>query len=108
MDSVNLDSEEWISVINNVINVLKMWFGELPSPLLISGLHRGLMVAASEHFMLPKVSNFSQAAGIGNGCLWHVRLRERDNYLPRCKLRYTQVFFGISSALVVVNHTINV
>jgi len=36
MDSVNLDSEEWISVINNVTNVLKMWFRELPDPLTIN------------------------------------------------------------------------
>jgi len=86
MDSVNLDSEERVSLINNVTHVLKMWFRELPDPLLISGLHRGLMDAASEHFMLPKVDDFSQAAEIENDRLRHVRLRERDNYMPRCKL----------------------
>ena len=85
-----------------------MWFRELPDSLLISGLHRGLMDAASEHFMLPKVDDFSQAAEIENDRLRHVRLRERDNYMPRCKLPYIQVFFGIWSALVIVNHTINV
>jgi len=53
MDSVNLDSEEWISDINNATNVLKMCLREVPYPLLISGLHQGLMDAASKHFMLP-------------------------------------------------------
>ena len=59
MDSVNLDSEEWISDINNVTSVLKMWFRELPDPVLTSNLHQGFVDAASKHFMLPQFSNLS-------------------------------------------------
>jgi len=36
MDSVNLDSEEWISDINNATNVPKMCLRELPYPLCIN------------------------------------------------------------------------
>lgn len=48
MDSVDLDSEEWTSDINNVTSVLKMWFRELPDPLLTLNLHQGFIDAASE------------------------------------------------------------
>jgi hypothetical protein len=52
MDSVDLDAEEWISDINNVTSVLKMWFRELPDPLLTLTLHQGFVEAASKQFML--------------------------------------------------------
>ena len=34
LDGVNLDSPEWSSDINNVTGVLKLWFRELPDPLM--------------------------------------------------------------------------
>jgi len=39
------------------------------------------MDAASKHFTLPKVSNFSQAAEIGDDRLRHIYLHERINDL---------------------------
>lgn len=48
MDSVDLDSEEWTSDINNVTSALKLWFRELPDPLLTLNLHQGFIDAASE------------------------------------------------------------
>lgn len=48
MESVDLDSEEWTSDINNVTSVLKLWFRELPDPLLTLNLHQGFIDAASE------------------------------------------------------------
>lgn len=48
MDSVDLNSDEWTSDINNVTSVLKLWFRELPDPLLTLNLHQGFIDAASE------------------------------------------------------------
>lgn len=47
IESVNLDSDEWSSDINNVSSVLKLWLRELPDPLLTSTLHQGFIDAAS-------------------------------------------------------------
>ncbi|KAG2048512.1 RhoGAP-domain-containing protein [Suillus hirtellus] len=78
MDSVNLDSEEWISDINNVTSVLKMWFRELPDPLLTSTLHQG----------------FVEAAKIENDRLRHIRLHERVNDLPDPNYATLKYFLG--------------
>lgn len=94
MDSVNLDSEEWISDINNVTSVLKMWFRELPDPLLTSSLHQGFVEAASKHFMLLKYSNFSRASEIDNDRLRHIRLHERVNDLPDPNYATLKYFMG--------------
>lgn len=48
MESVDLDSDEWTSDINNVTSVLKLWFRELPDPLLTLNLHQGFIDAARE------------------------------------------------------------
>lgn len=47
LDSVDLDHAEWSSDINNVTSVLKMWFRELPDPLLTVHLQQGFIEAAS-------------------------------------------------------------
>ncbi|KAG2749643.1 RhoGAP-domain-containing protein [Suillus brevipes Sb2] len=78
MDSVNLDSEEWTSDINNVTSVLKMWFRELPDPLLTSTLHQG----------------FVEAAKIENDRLRHIRLHERVNDLPDPNYATLKYFLG--------------
>ncbi|KAG1732356.1 Rho GTPase activation protein [Suillus lakei] len=78
MDSVNLESEEWISDINNVTSVLKMWFRELPDPLLTSTLHQG----------------FVEAAKIENDRLRHIRLHERVNDLPDPNYATLKYFLG--------------
>jgi hypothetical protein len=47
LDGVNLDAPEWSSDINNVTGVLKLWFRELPDPLMTFGLQPGFIEAAS-------------------------------------------------------------
>ncbi len=46
LDSVDLDSNEWTSDINNVTSVIKMWLRELPNPLITASLQAGFMDAA--------------------------------------------------------------
>lgn len=46
LNSVDLDSPEWSSDINTVCSVLKMWFRELPDPLMTRHLHQGFIEAA--------------------------------------------------------------
>ncbi|THU92989.1 RhoGAP-domain-containing protein [Dendrothele bispora CBS 962.96] len=66
LDSVDLDSPEWSSDINNVTGVLKMWLRELPEPLMTFSLQQ----------------SFIEAAKIENDRLRHIRLHERVNDLP--------------------------
>ncbi|TRM65399.1 Rho GTPase activation protein [Schizophyllum amplum] len=66
LDSVDLDSQEWSSDINNVASVIKQWLRELPDPLLTYSLRQG----------------FVEAARIENDRLRHIRLHERVNDLP--------------------------
>lgn len=47
INSVDLDSAEWTSDINNVASVMKLWLRELPEPLLTHSLHQGFIEAAS-------------------------------------------------------------
>ncbi|EIW79048.1 RhoGAP-domain-containing protein [Coniophora puteana RWD-64-598 SS2] len=78
MDNVNLDAEEWISDINTVTSVLKMWLRELPEPLMTSQLHQG----------------FVDAAKIENDRLRHIRLHERVNDLPDPNYATLKFFMG--------------
>lgn len=78
MDSVDLDSDEWTADINNVTSVLKMWFRELPEPLLTFNLHQG----------------FIDAAKIENDRLRHIRLHERVNDLPDPNYATLKYFMG--------------
>jgi hypothetical protein len=45
---VDLDSDEWASDINNVASVLKLWFRELPEPLMTWELYGSFVEAARE------------------------------------------------------------
>ncbi|KAF7308512.1 hypothetical protein HMN09_00700300 [Mycena chlorophos] len=78
LDSVDLDSLEWTSDINNVSSVLKMWFRELPDPLLTFELQQG----------------FVDAAKIENERLRHIRLHERVNDLPDANYATLKYFMG--------------
>ncbi|KAJ7224270.1 Rho GTPase activation protein [Mycena pura] len=78
LDSVDLDSPEWSSDINNVASVLKMWLRELPDPLLTFDLQQG----------------FINAAKIENERLRHIRLHERVNDLPDANYATLKYFMG--------------
>lgn len=78
MSSVDLDSDEWTADINNVTSVLKLWFRELPEPLLTFNLHQG----------------FVDAAKIDNDRLRHIRLHERVNDLPDSNYATLKYFMG--------------
>ncbi|KAG8215039.1 Rho GTPase activation protein [Butyriboletus roseoflavus] len=78
MESVDLDSEEWTSDINNVTSVLKLWLRELPDPLLTLNLHQG----------------FIDAARIENDRLRQIRLHERVNDLPDPNYATLKYFMG--------------
>jgi Rho GTPase-activating protein RGD1 len=47
VDAVDLSSPEWTSDINIVASALKLWFRELPEPLLTFSLYQGFVDAAS-------------------------------------------------------------
>ncbi|KAJ7066582.1 Rho GTPase activation protein [Mycena amicta] len=78
LDSVDLDSTEWSSDINNVSSVLKMWLRELPDPLLTFELQQG----------------FVDAAKLENERLRHIRLHERVNDLPDANYATLKYFMG--------------
>ncbi|KII87261.1 hypothetical protein PLICRDRAFT_55243 [Plicaturopsis crispa FD-325 SS-3] len=78
LDSVDLDSEEWSSDINNVTSVIKLWLRELPDPVLTYNLHQG----------------FIDAAKIENDRLRHIRLHERVNDLPDPNYATLKFFLG--------------
>ncbi|GAA5884654.1 hypothetical protein JCM3774_002549 [Rhodotorula dairenensis] len=66
VEAVDLLSEENLSDINDIAAVLKLWFRELPEPLLTWELYHA----------------FVDAAKIENDRLRHIRLHERINELP--------------------------
>ncbi|GAA98302.1 uncharacterized protein L969DRAFT_93096 [Mixia osmundae IAM 14324] len=66
VETVDLTSEENLTDINDITGVLKLWFRELPDPLLTFDLYHGFM----------------EAAKIENDRLRHIRLHERVNDLP--------------------------
>ncbi|KAJ7606133.1 Rho GTPase activation protein [Mycena polygramma] len=78
LDSVDLDSPEWSSDINNVASVMKMWLRELPDSLLTNDLQQG----------------FIDAAKIENDRLRHIRLHERVNDLPDANYATLKYFLG--------------
>ncbi|KAF5338656.1 hypothetical protein D9611_012793 [Ephemerocybe angulata] len=78
LNSVDLDSPEWSGDINTVASVLKMWFRELPDPLMTNHLHQG----------------FIEAAKVENERLRHIRLHERVNDLPDPNYSTIKYFFG--------------
>ncbi|QRV89091.1 Rho GTPase-activating protein 12 [Ceratobasidium sp. AG-Ba] len=66
VESVDLESDEWSSDINNVTSVLKLWFRELPEPLMTWELY----------------GSFVEAAQIEGERLRGIRLHEHVNALP--------------------------
>ncbi|QRW17295.1 Rho-GTPase-activating protein [Rhizoctonia solani] len=66
LETVDLDSNEWSGDINNITSVLKMWFRELPEPLMTWELY----------------SSFVEAAQIEGERLRSIRLHEHVNALP--------------------------
>ncbi|ORY69440.1 hypothetical protein BCR35DRAFT_269703 [Leucosporidium creatinivorum] len=66
IEGTDLLSEENLSDINDIAAVMKLWFREMPEPLLTWELYSG----------------FIEAAKIENDRLRHIRLHERVNDLP--------------------------
>lgn len=48
IDSLNLNSEENLTDINDITGVLKLFFRELPDPLFTLGLYQAFIEAASK------------------------------------------------------------
>lgn len=78
MDSVDVMDEQWTSDINVVSGALKLWFRELPEPLLTYGLYHG----------------FIEAARYDNDRLRHIRLHEQVNELPDPNYATLKYFMG--------------
>lgn len=59
MNAVDVLSEDWSSDINVVSGALKLWFRELPEPLLTYGLYHGFIEAARklQVSLAPRSSN---------------------------------------------------
>lgn len=70
--------EAWSSDINEVSGALKLWFRELPEPLLTYGLYHG----------------FIEAAKKDNDRLRHIRLHEQVNDLPDPNYATLKYFMG--------------
>ncbi|TYJ59114.1 hypothetical protein B9479_000103 [Cryptococcus floricola] len=66
VNAVDVESDEWSADINVVCGALKLWFRELPEPLLTHGLYH----------------SFIEAARYENDRLRHIRLHEQVNELP--------------------------
>ncbi|KAI9636893.1 putative GTPase activating protein [Dioszegia hungarica] len=66
LDNTDVMSDEWSADINVVSGALKLWFRELPEPLLTYGLYH----------------QFIEAARYENDRLRHIRLHEQVNELP--------------------------
>ncbi|ORY33022.1 Rho GTPase activation protein [Naematelia encephala] len=78
VDSVDVLSEEWSADINVVSGALKLWFRELPEPLLTFGLYH----------------QFIEAARYENDRLRHIRLHEQVNDLPDPNYATLKFFMG--------------
>jgi hypothetical protein len=62
IDAVDVMSDDWSADINVVSGALKLWFRELPEPLLTYGLYNAFIEAA-------RVSYFHE-----NPCIWLMRI----------------------------------
>ncbi|TXT09112.1 hypothetical protein VHUM_02586 [Vanrija humicola] len=78
VDGVNVMDEQWSSDINVISSALKLWFRELPEPLLTYGLYNGFM----------------EAARYDNDRLRHIRLHEQVNELPDPNYATLKYFMG--------------
>ena len=52
VEAVDVQSPEWSSDINVVSGALKLWFRELPEPVLTFGLYDAFIEAAREYLVL--------------------------------------------------------
>jgi hypothetical protein len=94
LESVDLDSPEWSSDINNVASVMKMWLRELPDPLLTYDLQQGFIDAASELAACFIAIEDLTRSEIENDRLRHIRLHERVNDLPDANYATLKYFLG--------------
>ncbi|KAL7421093.1 hypothetical protein Q5752_003977 [Cryptotrichosporon argae] len=78
VEAVDVMSEQWSGDINVVSGALKLWFRELPEPLLTYGLYHG----------------FIEAARYENDRLRHIRLHEQVNELPDPNYATLKFFMG--------------
>ncbi|WWC91012.1 uncharacterized protein L201_005952 [Kwoniella dendrophila CBS 6074] len=78
IDNIDVLSDEWSADINVVSGVLKLWFRELPEPLLTYGLYH----------------SFIEAARYDNDRLRHIRLHEQVNELPDPNYATLKFFMG--------------
>ena len=96
VDSVDLDSVEWTSDINNVASLMKLWLRELPEPLLTHTLHQGFIEAASGSHLSNVFLSFPNTCGseIEIDRMRHIRLHERVNDLPDANYATLKYFLG--------------
>ncbi|BEI85216.1 hypothetical protein CcaverHIS002_0506170 [Cutaneotrichosporon cavernicola] len=78
VDGVDIMDEAWSSDINEVSGALKLWFRELPEPLLTYGLYHGFIDAAKKDI----------------DRLRHIRLHEQVNDLPDPNYATLKYFMG--------------
>nr|XP_018259366.1 GTPase activating protein [Kwoniella dejecticola CBS 10117]OBR81524.1 GTPase activating protein [Kwoniella dejecticola CBS 10117] len=78
VDNIDVMSDEWSADINVVSGALKLWFRELPEPLLTYGLYH----------------SFIEAARYENDRLRHIRLHEQVNELPDPNYATLKFFMG--------------
>ena len=84
--AIDLMNDEAINDINIVAGCLKLWFRELPEPLLTHELYQGFIEAASK-CLAPaldcgRAADAMHTTEISNYRLRHIRLHERVNELP--------------------------
>lgn len=94
IDSVDLDSVEWTSDINNVASLMKLWLRELPEPLLTYALHQGFIEAASEYSQVILFDPNPYWSEIDIDRMRHIRLHERVNDLPDANYATLKYFLG--------------
>lgn len=85
LEGTDLLSEENLTDINDIAAVLKLWFRELPEPLLTWELyHQFIEIASASFFRLHVRARLTptRLAEIENDRLRHIRLHERVNDLP--------------------------
>ena len=78
-----MEDDEWTQDINIVAGLLKLWFRELPEPLLPPHQYHAFMEAArGSPIILLGIEMNSVLPGNDNERLRHIRMHERINELP--------------------------
>jgi hypothetical protein len=110
VENVDVLSDEWSADINVVSGALKLWFRELPEPLLTYGLYHQFVEAArgyslhasSRHLQSYSLDQSSpmcngyiaDESGYENDRLRHIRLHEQVNELPDPNYATLKFFMG--------------